>query len=71
MSIQKDLKDFLARHKLTQNEFAKIAGINPCSLSLFLSREDGKSIPERIAPYIYGGKPIATPATQRGGEDAA
>lgn len=55
MSIQTDLKNFLRERGVTQEQFARIAGVNPCSLSLFLRRQ-GLSIAERITPYLYGDK---------------
>lgn len=57
MSIQTDTKNFLATNKIRQQDFAIFVGVNYAALSRFLNNE-GHSIAERIAPYVYGRKPL-------------
>lgn len=63
MSIQNDIRTLLSETGLTQQELARLAGVNQAAFSRFMNR-DGRSIAERIAPYVYGEKrPTATPTT--------
>ena len=54
MSIQDDTRKFLRKHKMTQGELARLAGVNHIALIKFLSRRNGRTIAERIAPFVYG-----------------
>lgn len=54
MNIREATYHFMAREGLTQKELAALVGVNPCSLSLFLNREHGTTIAEKLAPVVYG-----------------
>lgn len=57
MSMQNDIRRLLAEAKLSQKEFAALAGVNACALSKFMHRT-GRSLAERLVPYVYGeGRP--------------
>ena len=53
MDIRDATYRFLDRNGMTQKELAALAGVNPCSLSLFLNRSNGTTIAERLAPIVY------------------
>lgn len=46
----------LRKYHVTRKTLAKLAGISYVSLCFFLRGGDGKSIAERLIPFIYGDK---------------
>ena len=56
MSIQTDIKQMLAEAGWSQERLAREAELNPSALSKFMGRGDGKSIAERVWPFVYGHK---------------
>ena len=60
MSIQSDIRKLLSETGISQQELAKMAGVNSAALSRFLNRE-GCSIAERLVPFVYGEKRLVPP----------
>ena len=57
MNIQSDIKEMLADSGWSTSQLAREAEINPSALFRFLSKnKPGKSIADRLWPYVYGDK---------------
>lgn len=60
MSIQSDIRKLLSETGISQQELAKMAGVNSAALSRFMNRK-GCSIAERLIPFVYGEKKLGSP----------
>lgn len=56
MTMQTDVKSMLEECGVSLLDLSRAAGINYTSLSRWMQREDGQTLAERLAPYVYGEK---------------